>query len=397
MVHGATILITAVQRIATTIPATTATTISVSVLSVSPPALFCARAGRWESVGRARKESRPVPVMLIASKNTLESGSLVSRAETLTDSTIMSKKLVIRRKQATAQYFTEELGEGVGLDMILIPGGSFWMGTEDAEIERLCKTYDEEWFRAEKPQHQVNVPTFFMGRYPITQQQWRIVAGWEQVERKLETAPSYFKDDYEEIDRWQRPVEQVSWEDAKEFCARLSNKTKREYRLPSEAEWEYACRSVISGELTKAEWNEKYNQPFHFGETISTELANYRGTDWEYKGKVYPGNYGRGLKGIYREQTTPVGYFKVANNFGLCDMHGNVWEWCEDDWHDNYEDAPNDGTAWVSGISSKKVIRGGSWGLNPNYCRSAYRDVLTRGDRGDPFGVRVVCVAPRTT
>ena len=285
---------------------------------------------------------------------------------------------------AIAQYYTEDLGNSVTLDMVLIPGGSFWMGTEDEEIERLCKTYDGKWFRNERPQHKVNVPTFFMGRYPITQEQWRIVAGWEQVERKLETDPSYFKEDYEEIDRWQRPVEQVSWEEAKEFCDRLSKKTGREYRLPTEAEWEYACRAGT-------------DTPFHFGKTISTDLANYRGTDWELEGKVYPGNYGRGLKGIYREQTTPVGYFKVANNFGLYDMHGNVWEWCQDNWHDNYQGAPNDGSAWVSGKSSMKVIRGGSWYYIPILCRSAYRDFPSRDDRGYSLGFRVVCVAARTT
>ncbi len=275
-------------------------------------------------------------------------------------------KLIIRRQQATAQYFTEDLGSGVALDMVLILGGSFLMGTEDKEIERLVKEYDQEWFREERPQHKVNVPSFFMGRYPITQAQWRVVAGWEQIDRELDSDPSNFKEDYEGIDRWQRPVERVSWEDAVEFCNRLSKKTKREYRLPTEAEWEYACRG---GTTT----------PFHFGETISTELANYRGTDWDVGDKVYPGNYGRGEKGIYREQTTPVGYFKVANNFGLSDMHGNVWEWCEDDWHENYEDgedAPTDGRAWVSGKSSIKVIRGGSWGNNPSDCRSAARDDL---------------------
>ncbi|MDJ0692007.1 MAG: formylglycine-generating enzyme family protein [Xenococcaceae cyanobacterium MO_188.B32] len=293
-------------------------------------------------------------------------------------------RLIIRRKQATAQYYTEDLGDGVGLDMILIPAGSFWMGTEDKEIERLCKTYNEEWFRAERLQHKINVPTFFMGRYPVTQAQWRVVASWKQVERKLDPDPSRFKEEYEGIERWLRPVEMVSWEDAVEFCARLSNRTKREYRLPTEAEWEYACRAGT-------------DTSFHFGETISTELANYRGTDLEYEGKVYPGNYGRGLKGIYREQTTPVGYFKVANNFGLYDMHGNVWEWCEDDWHDDYQDAPTNGSAWLSGDSNKKVIRGGSWFVNPVDCRSAYRDLDTRDDRADIVGFRVVRVAPRTT
>ncbi len=313
-------------------------------------------------------------------------------------------KIIIRRQHATAQYYTEDLGNEVGLDMILIPAGSFWMGTEDEEIERLCKTYDEEWFRAERPQHKVTIPTFFMGRYPITQEQWRIVAGWERVEREINPDPSYFKEDYEGKDRWTRPVESISWDDAKEFCNRLSNRTKREYRLPTEAEWEYAGRAVTSdhltvtsGELTKAEWNEKYNQPFHFGETIFTELANYRGTDWEYEGKVYPGNYGRGSKGIFREQTTPVGYFKVANNFGLCDMHGKVWEWCEDNWHENYQGAPENGTAWLLGGSRSKVIRGGSWSSNPMYCRSAYRFYNGSVNRNGRLGLHVVRVAPRTT
>lgn len=126
-------------------------------------------------------------------------------------------------------------------------------------------------------------------------------------------------------------------------------------------------------------------------------MANYRGTDWAINDKVYPGNYGRGLKGIFREQTTPVGYFKVANNFGLSDMHGNVWEWCEDDWHENYQDAPNDGSAWLSELSNMKVIRGGSWFVDPGLCRSAYRVVNTRVDRYYFIGFRVVCVAPRTT
>ncbi|NET08075.1 MAG: formylglycine-generating enzyme family protein [Symploca sp. SIO2B6] len=289
----------------------------------------------------------------------------------------------IRRQQATAQYYSEDLGDGVELDMILIPGGSFLMGTEAQEIERLCKTYDREYFRAEKPQHQVNISTFFMGRYPITQAQWRIVAGWEKVETELKADPSYFKEPFLDYDRWTRPVENISWDDAQEFCARLKQKTNRAYCLPTEAQWEYACRAGTTS-------------PFHFGETITTDLANYRGTDnKELGGK---GSYGEGPKGEYREQTTPVEYFQVANKFGLCEMHGNVWEWCEDDWHANYEGAPTDGSAWQSkDKDATKVIHGGAWGHQPHYCRCASRLNSYPGfDNDFLIGLRVVCVVPRT-
>ena len=293
-------------------------------------------------------------------------------------------RLIVKRESRQAQYFTEELSNDVGLDMVLIPSGSFWMGTEDSEIESLVKEYAHKWIREERPQHKVTLPYFFMGRYPITQAQWQVVAGWEQVERELKPEPSNFQEDYEGISRWQRPVEKVSWEDAKEFCSRLSKKNKREYRLPTEAEWEYACRAIPSQNSTVEEWNEKDHQPFHFGETISTEVANYSGNS----------TYGRGVTGKSRKQTTPVGYFNVANNFGLSDMHGNVWEWCEDDWHDSYDNAPNDGSAWLSEEVDRKILRGGSWYYYPNFCRSAYRDNYSRENRYNNIGFRVACVAP---
>ena len=266
--------------------------------------------------------------------------------------------------QGEADYYTEVLEESVGIEMVSIPGGSFIMGSPENE------GYDQE-----KPQHQVNVPDFFMGRYPITQEQWKVVAGWERVERELELEPSYFQEEYEGIDRGQRPVERISWEDAKEFCVRLSKKTNKEYRLPTEAEWEYACRA---GTTT----------PFHFGETISTELANYYGKEV----------YGKGVEGEYRGQTTPVGYFKVANAFGLSDMHGNVWEWCEDDYHEDYEDAPSDRSAWLSeDRSNSKMLRGGAWDFLPGLCRSAFRFNSTRVNRDGNVGFRVVCVVSRNT
>jgi formylglycine-generating enzyme required for sulfatase activity len=274
-------------------------------------------------------------------------------------------QVIIRRQQGQAQYYTEKLDNEIGLDMISIPGGIFLMGSPENELER---------FESESPQHEVIVPNFYMGRYPITQAQWRVVAQWEPVERKLDPDPSHFKEPYEGQERWNRPVENVSWNDAKEFCARLSKRTKRNYRLPTEAEWEYACRAG-----TKT--------PFHFGETITTDLANYDGNSV----------YGQGIKGEYRQQTTPVGYFQVANAFGLYDMHGNVWEWCEDDWHPNYEGAPTDGSAWLSSNKkTSKVRRGGSWLDYPWDCRSAFRNSFGPGFRNGYIGFRVVRVAPRT-
>ncbi len=299
----------------------------------------------------------------------------------------------ITYQSKTVKYFTEDLKANLSLplEMILIPRGSFKMGAPDGE---------EGSSEDEKPQQEVNVSSFLMSRYPITQEQWRAVAERTDLKvaanHKLEPNPSYFKEDYEkEGDRQKRPVESVSWQDALVFCARLSELTGRSYSLPSEAQWEYACRAGTE-------------TPFHFGESITTDLANYLGTDNEWKG-----NYGRGPKGIYREQTTPVDYFKAPNAFGLSDMHGNVWEWCLDPWHENYKGAPEDGRVWDEGRESlyedtsknidvllkddrDHVLRGGSWSLDPDYCRSAYRNLNNRVARGYPYGFRVMCRSGRT-
>ncbi len=272
----------------------------------------------------------------------------------------------------TARYYSEDLGNGITLEMVAIPGGTFLMGTEDEEIERLVKKFNWEGFRKERPQHEVTVPPFFMGKYPITQAQWKAIASRTdlKVEKDLDLNPAHFKD---RPDSDRRPVEQVNWDHAIEFCARLSKLTVREYRLPSEAEWEYACRA---GTTT----------PFYFGETITGELANYDASN----------TYAEEAKGEYRQQTTPVGQFP-PNAFGLYDMHGNVWEWCADTWHDNYDGAPTDGSVWTeNGDDNRSLPRGGSWYFNPFGCRSAFRSISIRRDNLSLNGFRVVCGAGRT-
>ena len=263
----------------------------------------------------------------------------------------LGSKVTSNRRRTQARYFTEDLGNGVILDMVYIPGGKFTMGSQPDE---------ENSYNDERPQHKVTVQPLFIGKFQVTQAQWKAIASLPKVNRDLEPNPSNFKGD-------ERPVERVSWEDAEEFCQRLSKQTRKEYRLPSEAEWEYACRA---GTTT----------PFHFGETITGELANYRASE----------TYANEPKGEYRRKTTPVGSF-LANAFGLYDMHGNVWEWCEDDWHENYNNAPTDGRVWLSETSNIKVRRGCSWLNDPHVCRSACRSIKSRGERNYSIGFRVVC------
>ncbi|MEM9271923.1 MAG: SUMF1/EgtB/PvdO family nonheme iron enzyme [Cyanobacteria bacterium P01_F01_bin.143] len=290
--------------------------------------------------------------------------------------TVNEKGQEIKREPKQASYFAEKLGNNITLEMVSIPGGKFIMGTEDQEIERLVKKFGWDGYRREQPQHEVTVQPFYMGKFQITQAQWQVIASLPKLERDLELEPSSFNGE-------NRPVEKVSWEDAVEFCQRLSQKTGNEYRLPSEAEWEYACRSVMSEGLTLEVWNREYCKPFYFGETITDKLANYH-ADYIYASES---------KGEYCGETAAVGKYP-PNAFGLYDLHGNVWEWCEDDLHDSYKNTPTDGSAWLSGESSDKVIRGGSWDSYPYNCRSAIRRYFTRGDRLSNIGFRVVCVAP---
>ncbi|PSF34942.1 hypothetical protein C7H19_18220 [Aphanothece hegewaldii CCALA 016] len=261
--------------------------------------------------------------------------------------------------------YNADLGEGVFLEMVPIPYGTFMMGTPKEEIERLCQVYKRDHFRNEGPQRQVSVSSFYMGKYPVTQEQWRAIARLKHFTRPLKEDPSKFKGH-------KRPVENVSWKDAIEFCKRLSKLTGKKFRLPSEAEWEYACRAGTE-------------TPFHFGETISTKEANYNGN---YNG------------------TTDVDYFdKVIssnkNGFGLYDLHGNVWEWCQDPWHGDYQGAPTDGRVWDREGEENypyHVMRGGAWNHELWLSRSAtrnldcYKDAKDHIiDRGSDMGFRVVC------
>jgi len=204
----------------------------------------------------------------------------------------------------TVSGYKQELAKDIAITMVQVPAGSFQMGSPDTEAERSGN---------EGPQHRVQLQSFFIGHTPVTQVQWQVVAGWPKQQLELEPQPSRFQGA-------NRPVERVSWHEAVEFCRRLSARTGRDYGLPSEAQWEYACRA---GSTT----------PFAFGETLTPELANY---DWTE-------TYASGPKGVSRQQTTEVGSFP-ANAWGLHDMHGNVWEWCLDPWHDSYTGAPADGS-----------------------------------------------------
>jgi formylglycine-generating enzyme required for sulfatase activity len=260
------------------------------------------------------------------------------------------KELIIKRYKAyRAQYkaelcnlsrdsktIIENLGGGIILELVKLPAGSFLMGSPDDEPG---VKYEE------RPQHRINIRSFAIGKYPLTQAQYEVVMG---------TNPSHFKGDSN------HPVESVSWSDAQAFCQKLSEKTGRKYRLPSEAEWECACRA---GNITS----------YSFGNSFDL-LGSYA---W--------------FRDNSNAKTHSVGR-KKPNPWGLYNMHGNVWEWCEDAWHDNYQGAPVDGIPW-NGKSSQNnfhVLRGGSWFDNPPDCRSAARNSYHRNYDSRDIGIRLV-------
>jgi formylglycine-generating enzyme required for sulfatase activity len=288
------------------------------------------------SVNFAQPKTPPTPV------NQPNSG-LPLKTFSFATVTVNAQGNIINRPNYDGKYVVEDLGNGVTLEMVQISGGTFTMGSPEGEEKR---------GENESPQHTVTVQPFFMGKYTVTQAQYQAIMGEN---------PSSFKGE-------KRPVERVTWHNVVEFCRKLSQKTGRTYRLPSEAEWEYACRA---GTTT----------PFHFGETITTDLANYHGN---YQ-------YASAPKGKCRNETTAVGSFP-PNAFGLYDMHGNVWEWCQDTWHENYNGAPRDGSAWINNNNDSRLLRGGSWFNNSRYCRSANRYGFGPVNRFYSDGFRVVLV-----
>ncbi|QUS60498.1 bifunctional serine/threonine-protein kinase/formylglycine-generating enzyme family protein [Synechocystis sp. PCC 7338] len=237
--------------------------------------------------------------------------------------------IVVTKRKCVANCFRQNLNSETFLEMVLIPSGIFMMGAPAEEKDSL------NW---EKPQHKVTIPAFWMSKYPVTQAQWKKIMG---------NNPSRFRGE-------NKPVEKVSWEQCQQYCKILSEKTQKQFRLPSEAEWEYACRAGTNNE-------------FYCGQTINCNLANYD-CQYSYKGEN---------SGTFINQTTDVGKFP-ANGFGLYDMCGNVWEWCQDNWHSSYQNAPASEKPWIDtkifgSKDKKRVRRGGSWRNKPSYCRSSSR------------------------
>ena len=257
----------------------------------------------------------------------------------ITDETFekLQNKSFTQTKPHSLSTFTETVN-GVSFDMVAIKSGTFTMGSPEGEVDR----------GNDETRHSVTLSSYNMGATEVTQELWKAVMG---------SNPSYFKGD-------NLPVEQVSWDDCQEFIRKLNQLTGKTYRLPTEAEWEYACRA---GATTT----------FNTGSNLTTDQANYDGN--------YP--YNGNAKGQYREKTTPVGSFP-RNALGLYDMHGNVWEWCSD-WYDDYPTGAQTNPQGASS-GSGRVLRGGSWASIARDCRSANRNNNTPDFRFNFLGFRLV-------
>lgn len=257
---------------------------------------------------------------------------------------------------------------GFGPDMVVVPPGEFMMGSPGDEPER---------FDREGPQHRVVIPrAFAVSRCAVTRGEFEAfvrdsghsVDGgahiWNGKDWKLDTGASFRNPGFLQDDS--HPVVCVNWDDAKAYVKWLSRKTGKDYRLLSEAEWEYAARA---GTTT----------PFWWGKSISPDQANYDG-NYTYAGG--------GNKGEWRQKTVPALSFQ-PNPWGLYQAHGNVWEWVEDCWNENYNGAPTNGSAWTTGDCGRRVVRGGSWNNSPGDLRAAYRFGYFTGRRSLSSGFRV--------
>jgi formylglycine-generating enzyme required for sulfatase activity len=288
------------------------------------------------------------------------------------------------RQPRLVQGYREELAANHAFTMVWIPPGRFWMGSSSSEAGRTD---------AEGPQQLVQVRGFFISQTPITQAQWQAVASWKKREGErwgweLTPEPSFFQPRshpkartfdqgrfsmlQREVNSEQRPVDNVSWNDAIEFCNRLSQRTGRAYTLPSEAQWEFACRAGSPDAFT-------------FGATLAPTLANVR----------WPADTEISAPGRHQRQTTPVGMYP-ANAWGLHDMHGNVGEWCFDHWRERDEVAAADDAPWLMKDDREqlreRVIRGGSWNSEAIHCRSASRTSGAPLLQDMKVGFRVVCL-----
>jgi len=264
--------------------------------------------------------------------------------------TLDTEGRVIGRRRASAQQLVQRLGKDVALHMVQIPGGTFRMGAPDDEPGAKS---------SERPQHLVSVAPFYLGKVPVTLDQWCAVMGARPAAMKI--AESSFKKS------GRQPAVRVSFDEVEEFCARLSRRARRIFRLPTEAEWEYGCRAGTSS-------------AFAFGPTITGDVVIH---DGEAIRRANP-------DGLH-VTTRPVGSLRVANAFGLYDMHGQVWEWCQDWWHGHYQNAPADASAWTGGGAlHTRVLRGGSWYAAAELCRSASRMMGGEtGIRSRQIGFRV--------
>jgi formylglycine-generating enzyme required for sulfatase activity/class 3 adenylate cyclase len=305
-------------------------------------------ARRWKENSKRAKSTKTNKIDIV---NRILDIPQISNAYTFSfeSTTLNTKAEVVRREPREIQYLIEPIEEQ-DLHMIIVPTGEYGMGS----AERRALSY-------EKPQHQVRVSAFLMSQHPITKAQWKTVATWPTVNRPLKRVTS-------RKGSMSTPVVNISWSDAVEFCDRLSSKTGYKYTLPTEAQWEYACRACTA-------------TPFSFGETITSDYANYDGN------YIYHSEN----KSLFRGFTTSVEDFKMPNNFGLCNMHGNVWEWCIDHWHKDYHKAPITGEVWLDNHENpNRVMRGGSWVNEPFRCSSSCRQSGDEYLKSDNIGFRIV-------